>query len=188
MTTARSGCGMSLIPGIPYPFGPFLTSSSSVVGMAFGRDGRTLAVGGLNGTVQLWGVAEPAHSTDPSSVALTGSTAFVDSVAFSRDGRTLAAGDVNGAVRLWDVTDPGHPRPLGQPLTVSTVAVDSVAFSPGGGTLASGSDGGITQIWNLNVGYAIERICATTGGLTAQQWNEYIPQLRYQTACTHQGL
>ena len=106
-------------------------------------------------------------------------------MAFSPDGHTLASGNYDGTVRLWDVADPAHPRPLGQPLTGSTVPVDSVAFSPDGHTLASGSDDGTTRLWNLNVQYAINRICAAAGGLTPRQWNEYIPQLRYQTTCVH---
>jgi WD40 repeat protein len=108
----------------------------------------------------------------------------VDSVAFSPDGHTLASGGLGGTVGLWGMADPAHPRPLGQPLT-GGVAVSSVAFSPDGHTLASGSVDGTTRLWNLNVQYAIERICVTAGGLTPRQWNEYIPQLRYQATCIH---
>jgi WD40 repeat protein len=106
-------------------------------------------------------------------------------VAFSPGGRTLASSSLDGTVRLWDLTDPAHPRPLGQPLTGSTAAVASVAFSPGGRTLASGSFDGAIRLWNLDVQYAIQRICATAGGLTPRQWNQYIPQLRYQPSCVH---
>jgi WD40 repeat protein len=109
----------------------------------------------------------------------------VDSVAFIPGGRTLVGGDRDGTVRLWDVTDPAQPRTLSQPLTGSGTAVDSVAISADGRTLASGSVDGIIRLWNLNVQYAIDRICATTGGLTPQQWNEYIPQLGYQSSCVH---
>ena len=78
---------------------------------------------------------------------------------------------------------PAHPSPLGQPLTGGTATVNSVAFSSDGHTLASGSGDGTTRLWNLNVRYAIGRICAMAGGLTPRQWNEYIPQLRYLPSC-----
>jgi hypothetical protein len=51
--------------------------------------------------------------------------------------------------------------------------------------LASGSADGTTRLWNLNVQYAIGRICAAAGGLTPRQWNEYLFQLRYQPPCAH---
>jgi WD40 repeat protein len=109
----------------------------------------------------------------------------LNTVAFSPDRHMLASGSLDGAIRLWDVADPAHPRQLGQPLTGSTLGVDSVAFSPDGHTLAGASDDGTTRLWNLNVQYAIERICATTGGLTPRQWNQYIPQLQYRPSCAH---
>ena len=72
----------------------------------------------------------------------------------------------------------------GQPLTSGTGSgVDAVAFSPDGHTLASGNNDGITWLWDLDVRYAIKRICATAGGLTPQQWHTYISQSRYQTPC-----
>ena len=66
-------------------------------------------------------------------------------------------------------------------------AVASVTFSPDGQTLASGSGSGsgTTRLWNLNVHDAVNRICAAVGGLTSQQWNQYIPRLPYQATCVH---
>jgi hypothetical protein len=109
----------------------------------------------------------------------------VNSMAFSPHGHTLATGGADGMVRLWDVTDPAHPRPVGRPLNAGSAPVYSLSFSPDGHTLTTGSLDGTTRLWNTNVQYAIQRICATAGGLTPRQWNQYVPQLRYQSSCGH---
>jgi WD40 repeat protein len=149
---------------------------------------------GAHGITALFDIANPAHPRplgQPIGQPVTGGTAAVNSVAFSPDGHTLASGNADGTVRLWDVTDPAQPRPLGQPIgqpltgVTGPAAVGSVAFSPDGHTLASGDYDGTTRLWNLNVQYAIEWICATAGGLTPRQWNQYIPQLPYQPSCVH---
>jgi len=172
-------------PAEPMPLGQAVTVGSALVySLAFSPDGHTLATGDYDGTVQLWDITDPAYLRQLGQ-PLTGGGIEVHSVAFSPDGHTLASGNLDGTVRLWDVTDPADPRPLGQPLTGSTASVDSVTFSPDGHTLASGSDDGTTRLWNLNVQYAINRICAAAGGLTPQQWTEYIRQLPYQTTCVH---
>ena len=106
-------------------------------------------------------------------------------MAFSPDGHTLASASNDGTVHLWDVTNPMRPRPLGPAPPVSTVPVDWVAFSPDGQTLATSSDDGTIRLWNLDVQYAIQRICSAAGDLTPGQWHQYIPQLRYQPSCVH---
>jgi WD40 repeat protein/transcriptional regulator with XRE-family HTH domain len=158
--------------------------SAPVESVAFSPDQRTLAGGDGDGTVRLWDVADPGHPR-PLGRPLAGSGAAVESVAFSPDGHMLASGSTDGTVLRWDVTDPAYPRSLGQPLTGGGAAVDSVAISADGYTLASGSTDGIIRLWNLTAQYAIDRICTAAGGLTPQQWNEYIPQLRYQPSCVH---
>jgi WD40 repeat protein/tRNA A-37 threonylcarbamoyl transferase component Bud32 len=68
----------------------------SVYTMAFASDGRSLAAGGGDGTIQFWGVpAGPCLST------LAGHRQRVVALAFSPDGRTLASASNDGAVKLW---------------------------------------------------------------------------------------
>ncbi len=153
--------------------------------VAFSPDGKTLAAGDYDGAVTLWDVSGPAAPVQLGQPITVGYTDSVNSVAFSPDGKTLAAGDYDGAVTLWDVSGPAAPVQLGDPITVGdSHSVDSVAFSPDGKTLAAGGDDGISQTWNLDVSYAISRICdLTTGALTQQQWHQDIPQLHYDPPC-----
>ncbi len=125
---------------------PLTGHTSGVDAVVFSPDGRTLASGSADGTVRLWNVTDPAHST-PLGPPLTGHT---QDVVFSPDGRTLASGSDDHTVRLWNVTDPAHPIPLGPPLTGRTDSnfVDVVAFSPDGHTLASNANQTV-RLWNV---------------------------------------
>jgi WD40 repeat protein len=105
------------------------------------------------------------------------------SAAFSPDGHMLTVGGDGGTIRLWDVTNPTHPRLLSQPLTGGAGPVGSLDYSHDGRMPASSNLDGTIRLWNLDVNYAIERICATAGGLTPQQWSQYIPQLPYKSSC-----
>lgn len=49
--------------------------------------------------------------------------------------------------------------------------------------LATGSDDAV-RLWNLDVEYAIQRICATTRGvLTPDLWHQHLPQIPYEPPC-----
>ena len=65
--------------GEPIPVG-----DSAVTAAAFSRDGRTLATGSADGTIQLWDVGDHAELEDPPS-----HTEAVTSLDFSPDGTKL---------------------------------------------------------------------------------------------------
>ena len=134
----------ALIQAGQEPLRNLLQSDSSIMGVAFSPDGRTLAAGDYNGDVALWDVASGHKITTLPEGATAGS------VAFSPDGRTLAVGDYNGGIGLWDVAS-GHKittLPEGS-------AVGSVAFGPDGRTLAAGDANGDVALWDVASRYKI---------------------------------
>jgi len=66
----------------------------------FAPDGRILATGSENGTVQLWSLPG-----EKSLATLMGGTGPVFSVAFSRNRGTLAAAGFSGRIRVWRGVD-----------------------------------------------------------------------------------
>jgi WD40 repeat protein/transcriptional regulator with XRE-family HTH domain len=173
-------------PAHPHLLGrPLANSTADIASVALSSDGHTLATIDGGGMIRLWDFTDSAHPRPLGQPLATDGSAGL--VAFSPDGHTLASASsgYDGTIQLWDFTDPAHPSPVGQPLADGTAVISSVAFSPDGHTLAIGGDDGTIRLWNLNVQYAIQRICATAGGLTPRQWSQYIPQLRYQPSCAH---
>ncbi len=74
------------------------TMPSSLSALAFSRDGRTLLLGGSDGTVQLW---DTAHGRLIGT--LTGHTDQVWSASFNADGTRVATASRDGTTRLWPV-------------------------------------------------------------------------------------
>jgi len=116
--------------------------------IAITPDGRTMAVGSRDGTVQLWDVTD-ARKPIQAGPAIAAHGFLVESVAFSPDGKTLASGSDDNTVRLWDVTSISAPRPLAV-LEGFKAYVYSVAFSPDGRTLAAGSIDKTVQLWDIS--------------------------------------
>ena len=115
--------------------------SDTVLSVAFSRDGKTLASGDNDGTVQLWDVA----TRQPIGLPLS-NTGAVDWLAFSPDGKTLATGNADGTVRLWDVAT---PLPTSSSLINDHTSVIWIAFSSDGKTLATGNADGTARLWDV---------------------------------------
>ena len=110
-------------------------------GVAFSPDGKILAAGTENLTVELWNAETGAHIATLGRYEYRGRVHQVFSLAFSPDGKTLATGTWHGSIKLWDVATRTEITTF--TLSASRSRIMSLAFSPDGKILAAG----ITDDW-----------------------------------------
>src|SRR5579872_1222682 len=99
--------------------------------VAWSQSGNNLAIGGTDGTIQIWDATTLKKQT-----TLRGHTDQVNRISWSPDGHLLASASSDGTVRLWD----------GQHYTLQTILqgngasnpVLSIAWSPDSKRLAAG--------------------------------------------------
>src|SRR5207237_5126611 len=71
--------------------------TQAVLALAWSPDGKHIASGGADGSVQVWDA-----STGHTYVTYSGHTAPVYAVAWSLDGKHIASGGSDGSVKVWD--------------------------------------------------------------------------------------
>lgn len=130
--------------------------TDGVRGLALSADGRLVASGSFDGTIQLWEVDGGRHLA-----TLQGHTNLVYGVAFSANGQLMASGGIVGMVELWEV-DTGR---LLATLQGHRGSVHGVALSADGGMVASGGLDGTIWLWDtstlrLGSGQALRQISA----------------------------
>jgi WD40 repeat protein len=136
-----AGGGYYLYGGGTQPLVRTLTGhGADADSVAFTPDGKMLAAGGWDASIQLWNVAD-------GQLQLPGIPAFQGHAApFSPDGKMIAGGAQTGNnVVLWDA----ETRRVSQILSGHTGKVQSVAFSPDGKLLASGGNDHVIFLWDL---------------------------------------
>ncbi|WP_354636087.1 serine/threonine-protein kinase [Planktothricoides raciborskii] len=126
------------------PMRTLATTSGPVWSVAVSPNGKTIASGSWDGTIQLWHV-----SIDNARIpiqTLAGHTGAVWSVAISSDGKLLASGSADQTVKIWDL----RTGELLKTLKGHDAGVFSVAFSPDNSLVASGSFDKTIKLWNID--------------------------------------
>lgn len=136
-----------------------LPHDSPVTSVRFVGGSGTLAVGCLDGTLQIWNT----HSRSPIHTVGFPRFAGILSMDVHPGKPILAAGCADGKIRLvsvavggqlgalWDLSRTAHPVPDVDPEMEGT-GVLAVAFSPDGKRLASGGMDRHVRVWNLEDG------------------------------------
>ena len=116
-------------------------NKKAVYGLAFSRDGQTLASGDFDGRIIIWNVQSRPQIEKQLDVHNR-----IFGLAFSPDGQWLVSGGVDQKLTLWNTTTWQQERQLeGHKNTVNTLA-----FSPDGQFLASGDNDGKLIIWDTS--------------------------------------
>ncbi|KAG2340093.1 WD40 repeat-like protein [Suillus weaverae] len=124
-----------------------LISNSEVYSLAMSPDGKRIACGLSDGTIQVWDI-ETGEALD---APLQGHTSHVASVAFSPDGKCIVSGSGDQTIRVWDAKT---GVPLGSPLHGHTSRVQSIAISRDGKRIVSGSEDNTIRVWDIETGKA----------------------------------
>jgi WD40 repeat protein len=107
----------------------------------FSPDGRFLASGHEDGTVQLWQVEAGTRLA-----TIKAHQWHVGALAFSPDGRLLATGGADSVVKVWERSS----QRLLATLHLFLFSVDRLAFTPDNTRLATTTEDGSIKLWNLD--------------------------------------
>jgi len=117
--------------------------SSAVYRVAWSPDGKYLASGGLDTTVQVW------NATTGSRVyTYRGHQTAIWAVVWSPHSGRIASGGIDKTVKVWNAMDGGDVLIY----SGHNNTVDGVAWSPDGTLIASASRDHTVQIWNAMSG------------------------------------
>jgi len=130
------------------PLHTLTSHRDEVTGVAFTRDGTTLASSSLDRTVRLWDVKRALLEA-----TLLGGREPLVGVTFAPDGGHVAAWDRAGGLLLWDRARATDRSLVGE----HDSYVYAVAYSPDGARLYSGSWDGTVRVWDARSGGPLAR-------------------------------
>jgi WD40 repeat protein len=143
----------------------FQRAVSSQLCLEWAPDGRALAVGLADGTIQLLGAAQAS----PRRV-LRGHDDMVRRLVFSPDGRVLGSSSLDGKVKLWDAVLGTELRTVAE----STGCFHAIAMAPDGNTLAMAEYGtGPSDIvlWDLKASRVRSHLGGHLSGVSALEYS-----------------
>jgi WD40 repeat protein/beta-lactamase regulating signal transducer with metallopeptidase domain len=133
------------------PLAALPAHGNRVFGLAFSRDGKTLATGSWDKTARLWDYSssDPGKSTLRSTLRLqeylAGPTYRILALALSPDAKTIVTAGEDKVVKVQDA-ETGYILGL---LEGHEDVVAGVAFSPDGNTIATASFDGTIKLWDV---------------------------------------
>ena len=134
-------------PSVPLSIGTMLYiyrgHSDWVFALGWSPDGKRIASGSGDRTVQVWDASDGGHL-----FTYCGHSGIVNALAWSPDGRRIASGSGDSTVQLWDATDGGHLFTY----RGHSDWVFALGWSPDGKRIASGGSDKTVQVWNVTDG------------------------------------
>jgi WD40 repeat protein len=138
------------------------TVSATIYALDWSRRSNRLAVGALNGEVDVWDGA-----TGQLVARFTDQRSIVGTVAWSpTHADLLATGGNDLVIRIYDVA---RRRPI-LDLRGHTAPLRGLAWSPDGSQLASAGNDGSVRLWDLARGVEIYRYTQHTGQVAGVAW------------------
>jgi WD40 repeat protein/energy-coupling factor transporter ATP-binding protein EcfA2 len=129
-----------------------------VESVAISSNGKQIASGGADGTIQLWN----AFTGKPIGIPIQGHQGSVLSIAFSHDDQRIVSGGSDFQIRVWNA----HTgKPIGERMSEHTMEVTSAIFSRDNKYIISAGNDGQIFLWNVQTG---KKIRAWSGGLWRQ--------------------
>lgn len=147
----------------------------------FSQDGNHLAVSTRDGRVTLWDslgrhrnavLAQSDHEARKEPLPVT----------FSADGEFVAVGTQDGSVRVWETASPGTPGTL---IQVGAGRILGLGFTDDSDHLRIATPHSVhREVGVLDPQQAAREVCERAeGGLGAEQWGAYLPELSYRQTC-----
>jgi len=134
-----------------------------VSAVAWSPDGKRIASGSGDHTVQVWDAASGGHV-----LTYRGHSSDVTCLSWSPDGKNIVSGSIDGKIEVWDATTGNHIYTY----TGHSDAVFDVAWSPDGKRIASASNDGSVQIWDAFTGlHVISHLSVLSSRLRRAAWN-----------------